>query len=57
MTKTEFELTSLIDQKRIKLIRLIGELGLNHCEVIKVSQELDVLLNKYQTEEKQLISI
>ena len=44
---TKHELIELIEKKRIELIDIVAKYGLSSSKTLKLSQELDSLLNKY----------
>ncbi|MED3905302.1 aspartyl-phosphate phosphatase Spo0E family protein [Geobacillus thermodenitrificans] len=41
----------LIEQKRMELVDTVAKTGLNSAATMKVSRELDTLLNAYQREQ------
>jgi hypothetical protein len=41
----------LIEQKRMELVDTVAKTGLNSAAAMKVSRELDTLLNAYQREQ------
>jgi hypothetical protein len=43
-------LEDLIEKKRAEMFNLAKKLGVDNKEVIRISQELDVLINKHQVE-------
>ena len=46
------KLKELIEQLREKMNQLAKEKGINHPEVLTISQQLDELLNQYNNETK-----
>ncbi|KQC46454.1 MULTISPECIES: aspartyl-phosphate phosphatase Spo0E family protein [Geobacillus] len=46
-------LLTLIEQKRMELVDTVAKKGLNSEAAMKVSKELDTLLNAYQREQVQ----
>ncbi|MED3749975.1 aspartyl-phosphate phosphatase Spo0E family protein [Geobacillus stearothermophilus] len=44
-------LLTLIEQKRMELVDTVAKTGLNSEAAMKVSKELDTLLNSYQREQ------
>jgi hypothetical protein len=44
---SKHEILLLIEQKRSELIKIVAKNGLNSALTIKLSQELDSLLNQY----------
>ncbi|MBB6282276.1 MULTISPECIES: aspartyl-phosphate phosphatase Spo0E family protein [Geobacillus] len=44
-------LLTLIEQKRMELVDTVAKTGLNSLAAMKVSRELDTLLNAYQREQ------
>ncbi|KYD33205.1 hypothetical protein B4114_0815 [Geobacillus stearothermophilus] len=44
---------TLIEQKRMELVDTVAKKGLNSEAAMKVSKELDTLLNAYQREQVQ----
>ncbi|KPB06302.1 aspartyl-phosphate phosphatase Spo0E family protein [Bacillus sp. CHD6a] len=46
---TKHELIELIEKKRSELIDIVAKYGMSSSKTLKLSQELDTLLNKYDT--------
>ncbi|MFT4416843.1 Spo0E family sporulation regulatory protein-aspartic acid phosphatase [Fredinandcohnia humi] len=46
-----------IEQKRAELIEIVCKYGLNASKTIKISQDLDSLLNQYNLAEKKVKSL
>ncbi|NNU82695.1 aspartyl-phosphate phosphatase Spo0E family protein [Geobacillus sp. BMUD] len=44
-------LLTLIEQKRMELVDTVAKTGLNSAAAMKISKELDTLLNAYQREQ------
>ncbi|WP_223700089.1 aspartyl-phosphate phosphatase Spo0E family protein [Sutcliffiella deserti] len=44
---TKQEILQLIEKKRTELIDIVANYGMSSTKTLKVSQELDILLNKY----------
>jgi len=44
---TKQEILQLIEKKRIELIDIVAKYGMSSSKTLKISQELDILLNKY----------
>jgi hypothetical protein len=44
---TKHELMELIEKKRSELIDIVAKYGMSSSKTLKLSQELDTLLNKY----------
>ncbi|CAG9621852.1 aspartyl-phosphate phosphatase Spo0E family protein [Sutcliffiella rhizosphaerae] len=44
---TKQELINLIELKRAELIDIVAKYGMSSSKTLKLSQELDTLLNKY----------
>ncbi|MCG1020754.1 aspartyl-phosphate phosphatase Spo0E family protein [Sutcliffiella horikoshii] len=44
---TKQELLNLIEKKRMELIDIVAKNGMSSSKTLKLSQELDTLLNKY----------
>lgn len=44
---TKQEILHLIEKKRIELIDIVAKYGMSSSKTLKISQELDILLNKY----------
>nr|WP_255781592.1 aspartyl-phosphate phosphatase Spo0E family protein [Geobacillus sp. YHL] len=42
---------TLIEQKRMELVDTVAKTGLNSAAAMKISKELDTLLNAYQREQ------
>lgn len=51
------QLLVLIEQKRAELIEIVFKHGLNATPTIKISQDLDDLLNQYNIAEKSVRSL
>ncbi|MEB3749679.1 MULTISPECIES: aspartyl-phosphate phosphatase Spo0E family protein [Geobacillus] len=45
-------LLTLIEQKRMELVDIVAKTGLNSPAAMKISKELDTLLNAYQREQR-----
>ncbi|KAF0995552.1 aspartyl-phosphate phosphatase Spo0E family protein [Geobacillus thermoleovorans] len=45
------KLLTLIEQKRMELVDTVAKMGLNSAAAMKISKELDTLLNAYQHEQ------
>ncbi|WP_404450164.1 aspartyl-phosphate phosphatase Spo0E family protein [Sutcliffiella horikoshii] len=44
---TKHELLEKIEKKRTELIDIVAKYGMSSSKTLKLSQELDILLNKY----------
>lgn len=44
---SEQELLNIIEKKRLELIQLAAKKGLTSLDILKMSQELDILINEY----------